>query len=99
MEKYYGDSDPQAHLDIFEGYIELDGSFDTLMCRAFKLTLRGSTSCWYHSLPLGSITGWDDLSFQILNQFMDSKKLSRTSRTLAWIKKHYGESLRDFLSY
>src|ERR1044072_7590256 len=99
MEKYYGTTDPQTHLDLFTGFVEFDGSVEALMCRAFNLPLRGAASRWYNSLPRGSITCWSELATRFLAQFGTNREPPRTSGTLTRIKQRKGESIRDFLTY
>jgi hypothetical protein len=48
---YAGDGDPLDHLDNFWSHLDLHGSPDEVVCRAFPLTLSGNARDWFRKLP------------------------------------------------
>ena len=47
-----GGKDPINHLNTYKNQMELHGYQDPVRCRAFSITLKGSTLSWFNRLPL-----------------------------------------------
>ena len=43
--------DPIDHLNTYKNQMELYGYQDPIQCRAFAITLKGSTLAWFNRLP------------------------------------------------
>lgn len=98
VEPYIGESDPEDHLDAFCNAMIITGCSNAVLCQNFPLTLKKEALRWFKALPPCSVFGWDKLVYQFVQFFITSKKLPRTSHTLALIKQQKDEKLRDFLT-
>ena len=47
LEVYHGTVDPCEHVDRYQTLTEIQGASSTIMCKAFSLTLSGTTKDWY----------------------------------------------------
>ncbi|CAN6725511.1 unnamed protein product [Malus baccata var. baccata] len=58
MQSHEGLTDLYDHLDGFIYAIEGRGNNDTIKCRLFLTTLRGSAQAWFKQIVAGSITSF-----------------------------------------
>ncbi|KAJ4710180.1 Beta-porphyranase [Melia azedarach] len=54
LDSYHGQSDPVAHVEIFQNLMLVQGVPDEIMCKVFPTTLSGPARTWYKKLPAGS---------------------------------------------
>ena len=69
--------DPNLHLGVFRGVHTLKfnkASTDAIRLRLFPFSLRDKARAWLHSLPLGFITMWDELTKAFLAKFFPPSK-------------------------
>ena len=58
---YDGSSDPYDHMLNFNQAMILNTGDDRLLCKVFPTSLKGSDLAWFHKLPKGLITSFDEL--------------------------------------
>jgi hypothetical protein len=46
---------------------------EDVLCRLFPYTFKNKASTWYYSLPMGSITNWNDFEKEFVNKFGEEK--------------------------
>lgn len=61
MTLYEGKTDPDDHIEIYIGYMNLYEVPKAIQCRAFRTTLAGVARRWFKRLPTNSISCWNDL--------------------------------------
>ena len=70
--------DSNLHLSVFLevcDMIKINGAFtDAIRLHFFSFSLKNKTRAWLHSLPLGSITIWDELMKVFLAKFFPTSK-------------------------
>ena len=59
---YARKSNPQDHFDHFNDLIELHLVSELAKYRVFAVTLTGGAKKWLLSIPVGSVTSWEQLS-------------------------------------
>lgn len=69
------------------------------MCRAFPVTLKGSTQRWFGNLQLGSISSFSKLSQAFASHFIGGRRYQRPTTYFLNVKQSKGESLRDYISW
>lgn len=88
----------EEHLEKFNTYCEVNGikHEDVAICIFFK-TFTDVALHWYNSLPNGSITSWDDLSYEFLIRFKSRVHDRKLINELAHIKKNYKEYVSQII--
>ncbi|KAJ4719115.1 Retrotransposon gag protein [Melia azedarach] len=61
LDSYHGQSDPMAHVEIFQNLMLVQGVPDEIMCKVFPTTLSGPARTWYKKLPARSQMGQEPL--------------------------------------
>ncbi|KAM0933256.1 putative retrotransposon gag domain-containing protein [Dioscorea sansibarensis] len=73
--------DPNLHLSVFLEYcdtLKLNRvSPDGIRLRLFPFFLKDKARAWLHSLPMGSITTWDQLSQAFLVRYFPPSKTAK----------------------
>ncbi|CAA0830004.1 Unknown protein, partial [Striga hermonthica] len=95
---YDGSTDPSRHMRSFENMAVFHRYNDSVQCRAFLKTLRGSAQDWFHQLPAGAIKDFEGFSSSFLNQFASVRPQEKSYLTLMGIQQKEGESLRDYVA-
>lgn len=70
IELYEGRMDPLEHLRSYHVLMEFESVEDTIMCKAFPLTLRGAAMAWFTSLRPGTIGSFKQLEDAFAAQFL-----------------------------
>ncbi|XP_057719322.1 uncharacterized protein LOC130933719 [Arachis stenosperma] len=70
---------------------------DATRCKAFPTTLTKAAMKWFDSLPLRSVTSFDDLSRKFLMRFSIQKDKVKHAPSLRGVKQEVGEPLRDYM--
>ncbi|KAL2492255.1 Uncharacterized protein Adt_27883 [Abeliophyllum distichum] len=85
LTSYEDAKDPVGHLDRYTSWMKLQGTSDTIMCRAIPLTFENRAMRWFKKLPQRSIRSWNDLSSQFVSNFMGAKARSTPKERLVSI--------------
>ncbi|CAA0819860.1 Unknown protein, partial [Striga hermonthica] len=94
---YDGSSGPSRHVRTFENMVVLHGYSDSVCCRAFLSTLCGGALDWFHQLPPGSITDFEDFASKLTNQYSSAVVQEKTYLTLMAMRQGEKESLRKYV--
>ena len=77
--------------------MELHGYQDPIRCKAFAITLKGSTLAWFNRLPSSSISSFIELSIAFISHFIGARTYKKPSYDLLTIKQNSQESLRSYV--
>ncbi|XP_016173111.1 uncharacterized protein LOC107615571 [Arachis ipaensis] len=97
MTPYDGTSDPSYHLSNFRSRMYLTDASDATRCKAFPTTLTKTAIKWFDSLPLRSITSFDDLAKKFIARFSIQKDKAKHAPSLLGIKRGDREKLRNYV--
>ena len=97
VEAFDGVRDPVDHLNTYKNQMELHGYQDLVRCRAFAITLKGSTLAWFNRLPPSSISSFRELSIAFVSHFIRARTYRKPSYHLLTIKQSSQESLRSYV--
>ena len=97
IEAFDGTKYPVDHLNTYKNQMELHGYQDPVRCRAFAITLKGSTLAWFNRLPLLSISSVRELSIAFVSHFIGARTYRKSSYHLLSIKQSPQESLRTYV--
>lgn len=61
---YKGTTDPDDHVESFDGHMNLHRNDEAIMYRAFRNTLSRAVQCWFTSLGPNNIDSWVELNAQ-----------------------------------
>ena len=89
--------DPVDHLNTYKIQMELHGYQDHMRCRAFAITLKGSTLAWFNWLPPASISSFKELSVAFMSHFIRARTYRKPSYYLLTIKQGPQENLRSYV--
>ncbi|XP_058099792.1 uncharacterized protein LOC131244160 [Magnolia sinica] len=96
--QYYGFGDPSEHVESYRSWMQIQSATDTMMCRAFSITLSMSARSWFRQLKPKSIGSFAELSRLFLTQFIYGKKSRKPTTHLFTLKQGSKESLKDFIA-
>ena len=99
VENYDRSKDPLDHLKSFNTLMHLQGVSDEIMCRAFPITLKGSTRIWFSRLMPNSIGTIKELSVQFASHFIGGHKYKKSTTCLMNIKQREDKMLRFYITY
>jgi hypothetical protein len=77
--------------------MDLHRTLSEVACRAFPLTLLGSTRDWFRKLPPKSIISFEYLGRKFLIQFLVGRVRKKPSGHLMSMRQRDDESLRDYI--
>nr|XP_043633415.1 uncharacterized protein LOC122604601 [Erigeron canadensis] len=100
MEMYDGKDDPDNHLKHFNGMIRMQKWKVPVACHMFALTLKDTARAWLDSLPIGSVTNFEDLKakFRYIDETSLIRGLSENQRVSGFIHGLKYKALVEFLS-
>ena len=87
IETFDETKDPVDHLNTYKNQMELHGYQDPVRCRAFTITLKGSTLAWFNKLPPPSISYFKELSITFISHFIGARTYKKSSYHLLTIKQ------------
>ncbi|XP_057791110.1 uncharacterized protein LOC131008235 [Salvia miltiorrhiza] len=93
---YDGTTDPEVHLNRFEGLVTLHMYTEGIKCRIFSTTLTGPAQLWFGTLAPNSIYSFEDLQTRFLCQFASSRRVGKSALSLMDIKQDQNEILREY---
>ncbi|XP_022040767.1 uncharacterized protein LOC110943325 [Helianthus annuus] len=96
--KYNGLTDPDDHLQVFNGAGATGGWNLPTWCHIFAQTFVGAARIWFDSLPAGRIKSWIDFREKFLAHFSQQRRHTRDPADCLniWRKDH--ESVEDFIT-
>ncbi|XP_074346144.1 uncharacterized protein LOC141684906 [Apium graveolens] len=94
--KFDGASDPVEYLSRFNKKMEVYQVRDLTKCRLLAATLKENAHQWFKRLSANSIRSWDQMCQVFVTQFQASVAYAPPTNTLANIKQHEDESLREY---
>ena len=77
--------------------MELHGYQDPVRCRAFAITLKGSTLAWFNRLPPALISSFKELSIAFISHFIGARAYRKPSYHLLTVKQGPQENLRFYV--
>ena len=90
---------PHQHIATFKELLDtvkVQGvSPEELLMRSFSFSLSGKAKHWYNSIPAGTITTWDALSSEFLNQFFPPAKTAEMRRKINAFAARDGENIHE----
>ncbi|XP_050290461.1 uncharacterized protein LOC126728717 [Quercus robur] len=98
VENYDRSKDPLDHLESFKTLMHLQRVLDEIMCRAFPITLKGSTRIWFSRLMPNSIGTIKELSVQFASHFIRGHKYKKSTACLMNIKQREDKTLRSYIT-
>ena len=97
IEAFDRTKDPVDHLNTYKTQMELHGYQDPVQCRAFSITLKGSTLAWFNRLPPASISSFRELSITFVSYFIGARMYRKSSYHLLTVKQGPQENLRSYV--
>ncbi|KAJ0547473.1 putative retrotransposon gag domain-containing protein [Helianthus annuus] len=96
--KYNGLTDPDDHLQVFNGAGATGGWNLPTWCHLFAQTFIGAARVWFDSLPAGRIKSWIDFRDKFLAHFSQQRRHTRDPVDCLniWRKDH--GSVEDFIT-
>ncbi|KAK4395265.1 hypothetical protein Sango_1680800 [Sesamum angolense] len=90
---------PNLHLSIFLDCFEVLNlsrvSSDAIKLKLFPFSLKDDARAWLHSLPVGSITTWEQLSEAFLAKYYPPSRKAQLSKQILCFVQKEDESLYD----
>ncbi|KAL5572690.1 hypothetical protein UlMin_022287 [Ulmus minor] len=97
MEPYMGNTSPSEHLDKYITWINLNEESHALLCMLFSMNLGGYIRVWFHNLPTGSISSFQDLSNRFVGQFAEEKPVRKPMDSLKSVRQCKTKSLHGYI--
>ncbi|PWA57106.1 reverse transcriptase domain-containing protein [Artemisia annua] len=98
LKTYDGLSDPDDHLTVFMGTMDVHKLPEPAWCRFFHITLCGAARFWYDNLAPGSIDGFYQLRSKFRANFLQQRRFQKTQAEILGIRQRPEESLKDYLA-
>ncbi|GKB99069.1 reverse transcriptase domain-containing protein [Tanacetum coccineum] len=98
LRTYDGLSDPDDHLTVFMGTMDVHKLLESAWCRFFHITLCGAARFWYDNLVLGSIDDFHQLRSKFRANFLQQRRFQKTQAEILGIRQRSKESLKDYLA-
>ncbi|PWA89450.1 reverse transcriptase domain-containing protein [Artemisia annua] len=94
---YDGLSDPDDHLTVFMGTMDVHKLPEPAWCRFFHITLNGAARFWYDNLVPGSIDNFHELRDKFRSNFLQQRRFQKTQAEILGIRQRHDEPLRSYL--
>ena len=73
MPLYGGKTNPVAHIQTYKTWMNIAKADTPTLCNAFLLTLSGPAQAWFGRLHTGTISSFEQLQEQFIDQFLSSQ--------------------------
>ena len=73
IKSFNGMKDPVDHLNTYKNQMELHGYQDPVRCKAFTITIKGSTLAWFNRIPLALVSSFKELSIAFVSHFIGAR--------------------------
>ncbi|PWA55873.1 reverse transcriptase domain-containing protein [Artemisia annua] len=97
LKTYDGTTDPDDHLTIFMGTMDVHKLPEPAWCRFFHITLSGAARFCYDNLTPGCINSFHELRDKFRANFLQQRRFQKTQAEILGIRQRSDESLRDYL--
>ena len=97
IETFDGTKDPADHLNTYKNQMELHRYQDPVRCKAFAITLKGSTLAWFNRLLPLSILSFIELTIAFVSHFIGAQTYRKPTYHLLTIKQSPQENLRSYV--
>lgn len=97
LPQFDGTGDPCEHVEDVRSAMEIYNFSEAGYCKVFRSTLKKEASKWFNQLPVGSITGFEQLVQRFQTNFAINKKRPKTASYLFTVIQREGESLREYM--
>ena len=77
--------------------MELHGYQDSVRCRAFAITLKGSALAWFNRLLPASVSSFKELSIAFVSHFIGARTYRKLSYHLLTVKQDPQENVRSYV--
>ena len=94
LRDYQGDSDPREHITYFKSTSLIYDWGDSVKCKLFPMTLKGTAQSWYNGLRDRSIHSFHELAEQLELAFVSSRRKRVTNENLLTFHPKDDETLR-----
>ncbi|PWA42661.1 hypothetical protein CTI12_AA542590 [Artemisia annua] len=91
-------TDPDDHLTVFMGTMDVHKLPEPAWCRFFHITLSGAARFWYDNLTPGSINGFHQLRDKFRANFLQQRRFQKTQAEILGIRQRPDESLKDYVA-
>ena len=98
LRTYDGTTDPDDHLTVFMGTMDVHKLPEPAWCRFFHITLCGAARFWYDNLAPGSIDGFHQLRDKFRANFLQQRRFQKTQAEILGIRQRPDEPLRDYVA-
>ncbi|PWA89901.1 gag protein [Artemisia annua] len=98
LRTYDGTTDPDDHLTVFMGTMDIHKLPEPAWCRFFQITLSGAARFWYDNLAPGSIDGFYQLRDKFRANFLQQRRFQKTQAEILGIRQRPEESLKDYVA-
>ncbi|GKA47446.1 gag protein [Tanacetum coccineum] len=98
LKSYDGLLDPNDHLTMFMGTMDVHILPEPAWCRIFNITLCGAARFWYDNLSPESIDNFHQLWEKFRANFMQQRRFQKTQAEILGIRQKSEESLKDYLA-
>ncbi|KAJ4724401.1 Retrovirus-related Pol polyprotein from transposon opus [Melia azedarach] len=97
LDSYHGQSDPVAHVKIFQNLMLMQGVPDEIMCKVFPTTLSGPARTWYKKLSARSVKDFTTFASKFVLHFQGAKPPTKDPSSLQYIKQMGQEPLHEYV--
>ncbi|PWA94888.1 reverse transcriptase domain-containing protein [Artemisia annua] len=97
LKMYDGLSDPDDHLTVFMGTMDIHKLPEPAWCRFFHIALSGAARFWYDNLMPGSIDNFHELKDKFRSNFFQQRRFQKTQAEILGIRQRHDEPLRSYL--
>ncbi|GJU30779.1 gag protein [Tanacetum coccineum] len=98
LKSYDGLSDPDDHLIMFMGTMDVHRLPELAWCQIFSISLCGAARFWYDNLSHASIDNFYQLRDKFRANFLQQRRFPKMQPKILGIQQREEESLKDYLA-